>query len=76
MNARACDAHHVAQDKTTRAWLKTCAIIKCLPELLKRIETLEKALTEKIPSSAKSEREESAPLRPAHRPGRPCWHRS
>ena len=31
----------------TRAWLKTCAIIKRLPELLKRIVTLEKALTEK-----------------------------
>ena len=31
----------------SRAWLKTCAILKRLPELLKRIETLEKALSEK-----------------------------
>jgi len=43
MNARACDAHHAAQARTSRAWMKTCVIIKRLPELLKQIETLEKA---------------------------------
>ncbi|MCI0429433.1 MAG: UDP-3-O-(3-hydroxymyristoyl)glucosamine N-acyltransferase [Rhodospirillales bacterium] len=31
----------------SRAWLKTCAVMKRLPELLKRIETLERALGEK-----------------------------